>query len=887
MAPEPFAHRGGLVYWSAEWTDEWTYDGLIEADEAQNHHEHEADGYEAAEAAMHTAWHDATYGPPDGVDSLYEQLVAECDAAEAALYTMWYNETYYPLDIDDPRQREYESSDDGISVADWGPRPESCSSEEWWFGDLIEADEQSQQLQRAIDDYDAAEELLHCEWLAHTHGRDSAATRAQQSAQVQAALQAALEFLGDSDEEAEGSAPPSTVTWDSSYESDDADESDDDSAPTDGDDGHAPDTHAYGPGNPPADGHAPNGPTPAPEDGGEAEGPSMTRTRGGGRTTELPQSDGDSPARFTALPRAAHAHVATPAPRGSSLARAVRSASPNPLFASPPSASQRREAAAAPAGYAGIARREYDADDDDSPARPPTAVPSLADIAHAHSQGKRPHPAGTSADTVIDGPALRGTAQASHLSEVQQSRADSLFAALRAETGPNRIACSNERMAEMCEIAIAALDEDDGEMKGNAKSDWKAWCGYCTWAGVLPWRSDASAALGTDIAARNRETVIWINALLYIYPRMKNAKGRLAPPKPSSALAILRSVRRMHRKLEMPIIPLNPVVRAVNKLLIQYRDENGAEALMPHRKEPLTSVQVHALIARETPEAGATDGRTPLTFRALWAFLAQTGFRKAEIALDSGMRFNGKKHFSWDNVKWRIGGTLYSRLTPALAAAIRDGDMCIVRPPPSKADQFGLRWGPNPIYLPYSSYTPINAARELAALEMASGINDADRQAIPVFCSWPANAGGHSGMLRKAAVDARFKAGMESISPANSHAYSVHSFRIYLCTALAAAGACDTRIQAMLRWASEDALLLYKRGDEHEYASWVHVAGQTSFTTVRSQNLPHHAKPTPDAGAACDGARAVGIRIDCDDMAALAIRDADVLLAEAAAEDNG
>ena len=860
MAPEPFAHKGGLVYWAAEWTDEWTYEGLIEADEAESFYEQLLADHEAAEAALHAEWCDATHGPTDEAELAYERAMAECDAAEAAMYTMWYNETHCPHDIDDPRQRDVESSDDGISVADWGPRPESCSSDEWWYGDLIQADEQAQQLQRAIDDYDAAEELLHREWLEHTHGRDSAATPAQRVAQVQAALQAALDYLGDSDEEAEGSAPPSTVTWDSSDTGAHSEESDDEHDPPD---------------------------DPPPLDDGEPAGPTMTRTRGGGEAATQAGDDDESPARFTVLPRGTHGHEATPAPRGSALARAVRSASPNPLFASPPSASQRHEAAADATGYTGIARREYDADDDDSPARPPTAVPGPTATAHSNALGKRSHSADAPTGSGIGGPALREGAPVSHLSEVQQARADSLFASLRADTGPNRIACDDERMAEMCEKAIAALDEDDGELKGNAKSDWKAWCGYCTWAGVLPWRSDASAALGTDIEARKRETVIWINALLYIYPRMKNAKGRLTPPKPSSALAILRSVRRMHRKLELPVIPLNPVVRAVNKLLIQYRDEHGAEALMPHRKEPLTSVQVHALIAHEAPGAGESDAMTPLTFRALWAFLAQTGFRKAEIALDSGVRFNGKKHFSWDNVKWRIGGTIYNRLTPALAAAIGDGDMCIVRPPPSKADPFGLRWGPNPIYLPYSSYTPINAARELAALESASGIGSADRQAVPVFCGWQARTGGHSGMLRKAAVDARFKAGMEAIAPDSSHTYSVHSFRIYLCTALAAAGASDTRIQAMLRWASEDALLLYKRGDEHEYASWVHVAGQTSFTTIRSQNLPGHTAPLPDAGAARDGARAAGIRIDCDDMAALAIRDADILLAEAAAEDNG
>ena len=104
-------------------------------------------------------------------------------------------------------------------------------------------------------------------------------------------------------------------------------------------------------------------------------------------------------------------------------------------------------------------------------------------------------------------------------------------------------------------------------------------------------------------------------------------------------------------------------------------------------------------------------------------------------------------------------------------------------------------------------------------------------------------------------------------------------------TALATAGASDARIQAMLRWASEDALLLYRRTDESEYASWVHVAGHTSFSTIRSQHLPGHATPPPDLGAAQDAGRAEGIRIDCDDMAALGIQDAAQLLAEASLED--
>ena len=209
---------------------------------------------------------------------------------------------------------------------------------------------------------------------------------------------------------------------------------------------------------------------------------------------------------------------------------------------------------------------------------------------------------------------------------------------------------------------------------------------------------------------------------------------------------------------------------------------------------------------------------------------------------------------------------------------LADGDLAIVRPPPSKADPFGLRWGPNPIWLPYSRHAPINAARELAALEAFAllGATDAPpvRKETPVFRSARGDA------IGKAAVDAHFKARIAAIVPEGTASrYSVHSFRIYLCTALAAAGASDTRIQAMLRWASEDALMLYKRADADEYGQWVAVAGVTTFDTLRTQHLPR-------AEAARDGSRAQGIRIDCDDLAAAALHDADVLLAEAMQEDR-
>ena len=72
-----------------------------------------------------------------------------------------------------------------------------------------------------------------------------------------------------------------------------------------------------------------------------------------------------------------------------------------------------------------------------------------------------------------------------------------------------------------------------------------------------------SFALGTDADARMREQVIWINALLFIWPRMRNAPGRSTPPKPTSALAVLKGIRRMHAKLGYETVPLTQVVRAM------------------------------------------------------------------------------------------------------------------------------------------------------------------------------------------------------------------------------------------------------------------------------------------------------------------------------------
>ena len=137
------------------------------------------------------------------------------------------------------------------------------------------------------------------------------------------------------------------------------------------------------------------------------------------------------------------------------------------------------------------------------------------------------------------------------------------------------------------------------------------------------------------------------------------------------------------------------------------------------------------------------------------------------------------------------------------------------------------------------------------------------------------------GPLRKANVDDHFKRWIKlpAVAGAQAARYSVHSFRSYLATALAESGASTSRIQAMLRWASDDAVNIYNRTTEAEYSGWVRAAASAEIDTI----LTHH---LPRAEARRDGTRAREITYEPDDMVGelMEAREFNALLEEAAAD---
>ena len=324
---------------------------------------------------------------------------------------------------------------------------------------------------------------------------------------------------------------------------------------------------------------------------------------------------------------------------------------------------------------------------------------------------------------------------------------------------------------------------------------------------------------------------------------ISNPKGRELPPKPSSALAALRGIRRVHvKRLSIDSIQLRGAVEVTEGMLREYALMHGPEALLPQRKEPLTGVMICNML--ELPTGTRLGPSTVIDWDRLeWAslrgvicLLAQSGFRKAEVSLPSGVEF-GPMHLSLANLVWRIraveedgGERLIIYPTVEQLRKLAPGDYALLRPPPSKADQLGLHWGADPIYLPWDPRQPMNAAVQLAALERLRKVHGPERRAVPLFVDGR-NRPWHHGLL-----DMRLKQLLAAIgvSEAEAKRYSWHSFRIYLACALLAAGADAPTIQALLRWRSAEALKLYARMNAEVYAGWLSSASTADISSVRA-----------------------------------------------------
>ena len=445
--------------------------------------------------------------------------------------------------------------------------------------------------------------------------------------------------------------------------------------------------------------------------------------------------------------------------------------------------------------------------------------------------------------------AFRGQARA--ISRTAEAQIEDLLSLVTNSTkpwalrpaSPGRLRCMLTSLAGLQEQA--APDTTLAQEKSNFKY-WSAWCGE--------WNTTTTRPSVRSLSADEYmvECAFWGAAIPWIHERMRDKHGVLGMAQPQSALSVLRGIKRSFQRLGIETVPLTAAVKACDGLLRQYIEDHGPEELIPHRKEPLTTEIIEAILAQEGGKIGRRqlDWTEPAmcSLRAMFHTLAQTGFRKSEVSLHEKATF-GRQHLTMANVHWCIGGVTIAAPTVEQLQSLKRGDYALLRPPPSKSDQFSLHWGAATIYLPYDPTSHICAARELAREEIRRGVPAAERGLRPLFVCET------GGPWRHGQLNTVFHHLLVRVVGAERAAfYSMHSWRIYLACALLAAGASAGTIQGMLRWRSDDALKIYARINDSTYADWLTLAASATVSSVSTTTTSalaarlRTAPPAPGAG---------------------------------------
>jgi hypothetical protein len=331
---------------------------------------------------------------------------------------------------------------------------------------------------------------------------------------------------------------------------------------------------------------------------------------------------------------------------------------------------------------------------------------------------------------------------------------------------------------------------------------------------------------------------------------------------------MVAAVRRIHRRHNIDMVSCTHLSAVLKGITLHHIQEHGPESILPNRKQPISPSLTRKIIG--TP-AGTVLGSKKLDWSspsflclaAMFALGMSTGFRKAEVALPSGMRFDDRR-LRRSSVVWRIDGVYLADPSAAqLQAMVPGRDLALVRPPRSKADPDGTKFGTTPIYLALDESDPANAAAWLRRLELAFPCHGARRRACPLFFtdSKAVEPMSHS------TVDHYLRLLLLVHVPAEEAAtYSFHSFRIGFATSLLAAGCSYDMIQALARWRSPQSLLIYARMDPLVYTGWITQALQQDPCTITGKRLPF---PIDSDGLVAACAAAEGLFSKADALAEL------------------
>jgi hypothetical protein len=330
--------------------------------------------------------------------------------------------------------------------------------------------------------------------------------------------------------------------------------------------------------------------------------------------------------------------------------------------------------------------------------------------------------------------------------------------------------------------------------------------------------------------------------------------GRSTPEaKPNSVKQSLEAIERRHALIAGSMVSGKTPSAILKAMKLEYVKQHGPEALQPRRRQPMPPAVIRFLLRldKHVPTAlvaGYLIAYFPIfwsNLRGMMAFCAETGTIKAEVSFTSqDMEFDLTR-LTRANLRFSIAAL--SRLgpiddpDPVQVALITDGDYIVVRPPPSKADRFGERWGNHPIYLEYSRSADVSAAREIVNMETVLPCRGALRRKRPLFVLNAYYQHFHHSLLDRALRDMLSLVPPSLITLKQCQELSWHSFRVTLASSLKAASTdknpiSDSDIQALCRWATPEALRIYARWTPEDYMAKLRKA--KAVLHLRSVGLP-------------------------------------------------
>ena len=476
---------------------------------------------------------------------------------------------------------------------------------------------------------------------------------------------------------------------------------------------------------------------------------------------------------------------------------------------------------------------------------PPGAGVSRPPLTGASGDGKRRRSIGSTRPplaaqvdtTFVDSGSAPPSIQSMKRSELANAHASQLCGFLLADPSP--LALKPRDAADLrllCSTVLATADTAHSAStlyKDNLA--WKRWGAYCRTMNTPPIRDDS---LETNLTLhRKRESMLLTGFLLYckriIPPRSANSKES----KPQSAMNMVHSVVRTHKRLGIEMSPGPLVSRTLTAICKEYVAEHGPESLVPARKEPLGAQHVRAILLLPN---GTPCGRTRinwekpffLAIRAMLATMLAAGFRKAEASLPDKEQLDGRR-LRRSSVSWRIRGIDTADPTEEQLLSMAVGDYCILSPPLAKNDGLGLHFSWRPIYLPFNC-DDVNAARALRDLWYAVPIEPHLRSSTLLFCISTSGT-----PMRHAVADKTLRLLLLAAFPGSAaNRWSWHSLRIGCACALLAAGASMALIQAICRWRSISSIEVYARLGAADYGTWVLRIQSQRVDATTARNLP-------------------------------------------------